>query len=126
MVFRPMLAASLALFAMAPVIGVQAHAVLKAEKSTPRANETVAGDTLSVRLVFNSRIDTARSVITVTPRPPTSGDTIKVTPTGDGPDVMIATLTGLKQGAYMLRWQALSTDGHITRGDIPFTVAPKP
>ena len=28
----------------------------------------------------------------------------------------------LKPGAYTLRWQALALDGHITRGDVPFTV----
>lgn len=31
-----------------------------------------------------------------------------------------ATLT---PGNYTLRWQALSTDGHITRGEIPFSVS---
>ncbi|MFI4981818.1 MAG: copper resistance protein CopC, partial [Nevskiales bacterium] len=25
-------------------------------------------------------------------------------------------------GAYVVRWQVLSVDGHITRGDVPFTV----
>ncbi|TAI60323.1 copper resistance protein CopC, partial [Bradyrhizobium sp. Leo170] len=29
---------------------------------------------------------------------------------------------GLSPGAWRLRWQVLSVDGHITRGDIPFTV----
>jgi len=28
----------------------------------------------------------------------------------------------LKPGSYTLRWQALAPDGHITRGEIPFTV----
>ena len=25
-------------------------------------------------------------------------------------------------GAYVVRWQVLAIDGHITRGDVPFTV----
>jgi len=40
------------------------------------------------------------------------------------PDVIDAKAVGLAPGAYRLRWQVLAIDGHITRGDIPFTVAP--
>ena len=29
---------------------------------------------------------------------------------------------GAKPGDYVLHWQVLATDGHITRGDVPFTV----
>jgi methionine-rich copper-binding protein CopC len=36
-----------------------------------------------------------------------------------------ATLT-VAPGAYVLRWQVLAVDGHITRGDVPFTVSPTP
>jgi hypothetical protein len=28
----------------------------------------------------------------------------------------------LTPGVYVLRWQVLAIDGHITRGDVPFTV----
>jgi methionine-rich copper-binding protein CopC len=28
----------------------------------------------------------------------------------------------LATGVYVLRWQVLAVDGHITRGDIPFSV----
>jgi len=28
----------------------------------------------------------------------------------------------LAPGAHVLRWQVLAIDGHITRGDVPFTV----
>jgi methionine-rich copper-binding protein CopC len=31
-------------------------------------------------------------------------------------------LTGLSAGEYILRWQVLASDGHITRGEIPFQV----
>ena len=34
-------------------------------------------------------------------------------------------LTGraeLVPGSYVLHWQVLAVDGHITRGDVPFTV----
>ena len=38
------------------------------------------------------------------------------------PDTLTAKATGLKPGAYRIRWQVLAPDGHITRGEIPFTV----
>ncbi len=38
------------------------------------------------------------------------------------PGVLSAKLTGLVKGAYVLRWQVLATDGHITRGKVPFQV----
>jgi methionine-rich copper-binding protein CopC len=41
-----------------------------------------------------------------------------------GPDTLAATIGELEPGSYRLRWQVLAIDGHITRGDIPFTVAP--
>jgi copper resistance protein C len=28
----------------------------------------------------------------------------------------------LTAGDYVARWQVLAVDGHITRGDVPFTV----
>ncbi len=38
------------------------------------------------------------------------------------PGVLSAKLIGLVKGAYVLRWQVLATDGHITRGKVPFQV----
>ena len=37
------------------------------------------------------------------------------------PDLLTSTVT-LTPGVYVLRWQVLAIDGHITRGDVPFTV----
>jgi len=37
-------------------------------------------------------------------------------------DILSATANDLKPGEYQLRWQVLAVDGHITRGEIPFTV----
>jgi len=39
----------------------------------------------------------------------------------DPPDILAAHLD-LTPGSYVLRWQVLAVDGHITRGDVPFTV----
>jgi len=40
----------------------------------------------------------------------------------DGLDTLSAEAKGLRPGTYRLRWQVLASDGHITRGEIPFTV----
>ena len=42
--------------------------------------------------------------------------------TDTAPEVLAAEAKGLAPGPYRLRWQVLAVDGHITRGDIPFTV----
>ena len=75
-----------------------------------------------VRLHFNSRIDRERSRITLLAP---DGKTRKLSETGAAePDMLSARADGLDPGRYTLRWQVLAVDGHITRGDIPFQVAP--
>jgi methionine-rich copper-binding protein CopC len=38
------------------------------------------------------------------------------------PDVLTASVSGLKPGDYVIRWQVLASDGHISRGEVPFKV----
>lgn len=95
-----------------------AHAIIVA--ATPAVGATLHTGTVDVRLRFNSRIDRHRSRLTVL-------DGIgKETPVSiddhTAADVITAHITGLAPGDYRLRWQVLALDGHITRGDIPFTV----
>jgi hypothetical protein len=95
----------------------QAHAILEA--SEPSAGDKVPAGSISLKLRFNSRIDRSRSRLTLTG----SGQT-RTTPPIDPegpPDLLTSTVT-LVPGAYVLRWQVLAVDGHITRGDVPFTV----
>ena len=40
----------------------------------------------------------------------------------DPPNTLSAQARGLRPGVYRLRWQVLASDGHITRGEISFTV----
>jgi methionine-rich copper-binding protein CopC len=35
---------------------------------------------------------------------------------------MLSTRAVLARGRATVRWQVLAMDGHITRGDVPFTV----
>lgn len=94
-----------------------AHAHL--ESSTPAANATVPAGDLAIELRFNSRVDGQRS-------------TLGLEVAGGGPANLVheaqhsaSTLNAhanLRPGKYVIQWQALAPDGHITRGEIPFTV----
>ncbi len=110
----PVLAACL-LLAATPV---SAHAIIVAAK--PDVGATVAGPAVAIDLRFNSRIDHLRSRLWLS-----AGDkTVPVTIARDGPADHLAGEAGaLSPGDYVLHWQVLAVDGHITRGDIPFRVA---
>lgn len=97
----------------------QAHAILV--DSQPVALGTIPAGEATFRLRYNSRIDGARSRISLV----RAGTADVVLPIGrdDPPEVLTARAV-LDAGAYTLRWQVLAIDGHITRGDLPFTVAP--
>lgn len=96
-----------------------AHAILV--KSTPAANEMIAGPNVPVELTFNSRVDQARSTLTLeTPDHSTSRVQVNVDPSS--PSKLTASISNLAPGSYRLRWQVLAADGHITRGEITFQV----
>ena len=95
-----------------------AHAVIVS--ASPTANEHVAPGELPVRIEFNSRIDKVRSRLQVM-APAGAKTDVPIDQAGD-PNVVAGTTGALTPGAYVLRWQVLAIDGHITRGDIPFVV----
>ena len=108
-------ACSIALFA--PRVAL-AHAVLVG--SQPGVNSTVSGPEVAVLLKYSSRIDLEHSTLTLLdPDGKVEKVAIASEPT---PGVLTAKLTGLVKGAYVLRWQVLATDGHVTRGKVPFQV----
>jgi len=110
------LAASMAV-ALVPAIAF-AHAIVKS--ALPPANGHFLPGPLEIRLQFNSRIDLDRSRITLqgpddTDRP--------VAVSKNEPGGMLAGRANVAiAGRWKIRWQVLSTDGHITRGEIPFFV----
>lgn len=112
--FVPVLAACL-LLAAGPAA---AHAIIVAAK--PDVGATVAGPKVAIDLRFNSRIDHLRSRLWLS-----AGDkTLPVSIEKSGPaDHLAGEVGGLAPGGYVLHWQVLAVDGHITRGDIPFRVA---
>jgi methionine-rich copper-binding protein CopC len=94
-----------------------AHAILEA--SDPPIRGQAQAGTVRFHLRFNSRIDRARSVLTLT-RPDRTRVTLPIQ--RDSPPAILDATADLTPGDYVLRWQVLAVDGHITRGDIPFTV----
>lgn len=97
-----------------------AHAVLL--ESSPPSNGTVAGPDFPIELRFNVRIDATRSRLTLV-RPDGSAMPLTIGKQASA-DTLSTQATSLPAGNYRLRWQVLASDGHITRGEIPFTVAP--
>jgi methionine-rich copper-binding protein CopC len=96
-----------------------AHAILV--ESTPALNSIVRGAELPIRLRFNSRIDASRSRLTLV-RPGGASEPLKIQEQ-PSPDTLASRASGLKPGAHRIRWQVLASDGHITRGEVLFTVA---
>jgi len=96
-----------------------AHAVLL--ESSPPLKGAISGPDVSIKLRFNVRIDALRSRLTLI-HPDGSAQTLEINKHTSA-DTLTAEATGLAAGSYRLRWQVLASDGHITRGEIPFIVS---
>jgi methionine-rich copper-binding protein CopC len=95
-----------------------AHAILMG--STPALNSTVKGPDFDINLRYNVRIDGGRSRVRLV-APDGSVSTLTLASQAS-PDTLQTHATGLKPGTYKLQWQVLASDGHMSRGEIPFTV----
>ncbi len=113
MVFLLRVVIGLALLALP--LPALAHAILL--DGTPAAGQTIPSGTLHVALRFNSRIDAARSRITLLHDG--ASRVLKIA-AGATPDIVVSDIA-IAPGAQVLRWQVLAVDGHITRGEIRFT-----
>jgi len=102
---------------VAAPVPAAAHAILM--DSVPAVNATAKGPDIAIDLRYNSRIDHKRSRLTLT-LPDQSQEVLPIDL--NGPDDRLDTKASLPPGVYTLRWQVLAIDGHITRGDVPFTV----
>jgi copper resistance protein C len=98
--------------------GARAHAIL--EQSQPAAGASVPAGKVSMSFRYNSRIDRARSRLALT-GPDHSQTVLRIGPAGL-PNVLETNVELTTPGNYVVRWQVLAVDGHITRGDVPFTV----
>ena len=97
----------------------EAHAVLI--DSTPAASATVPTGNVAITLHYNSKIDRERSRVTLS-EPGSAKPAVLAIGKGGSQDVIETGVNGARPGDYVLHWQVLAIDGHITRGDVPFTV----
>jgi methionine-rich copper-binding protein CopC len=96
-----------------------AHAIVVT--AVPAAKSTVAAGTVPIALEFNSRIDLSRSRLSLIDA---EGATTVLPVDPAAPENTIrASATDLAPGTYRLEWYVLSADGHITRGNLQFSVA---
>lgn len=114
---RLVLPALLALVSAGPAF---AHAILM--DSTPAPLGHVPAGHLDLVFRYNSRIDAGRSKLTLK-MPDQTTHRLTVVP-ATTQDVLKASLD-LAAGDYVVSWQVLATDGHVTRGTVPFTVDAK-
>ena len=95
-----------------------AHAILM--DSTPKINSTVQGPDLDITLRYNVRVDGSRSRVMLVAEDGTSNQLILAKQAK--PDILQMHASGLKAGAYKLQWNVLASDGHMSKGEVPFTV----
>ena len=95
-----------------------AHAVLM--QSKPAFNSSVTGPNIPIWLRFNVRVDGKRSRLTLVS---SDGKSVDLpAPKQTAPDILETQATGVKPGAYKLQWRALASDGHMSNGEVDFTV----
>ena len=99
------------------VTAAWAHAILVA--SSPEANSIVTGPNIDITLKFNVRIDGTRSVVRLVTADGTAR-ALSLLP-GTAFNVISASASNVTPGRYKLAWQVLASDGHITRGEVPFS-----
>jgi methionine-rich copper-binding protein CopC len=99
-------------------MGTSAHAILL--DSTPKANGSLPAGHAALTLKYNSKIDQERSKLVLI-GPDHRETPLHIVSDAHKPNELDSD-ADLKPGSYVIHWQALALDGHITRGDLPFTV----
>ena len=114
-----------ALLALAAVLFLSpaafAHAIIVSSK--PAANSEVPQGPVDIVLQYNSRVDAAHSRVSLVD--PAGKVTALTAAAGSAAGSLTTQGTTDAPGKWIIRWQVLSVDGHITRGDIPFQVVAK-
>jgi methionine-rich copper-binding protein CopC len=118
-------AAALATASLLVALGavpVLAHAALV--KSDPADRAVLTTSPTTITLTFDDDLDGSKSNFVLV-GPTASSVTGAVTP--DNIKVMTAASVALDPGAWTIQWTAFSTDGHLTRGTVRFSIsAPTP
>lgn len=111
------------LLLLASAVPALGHSEL--EESDPVAGGTIERTPYTLVARFGpDALDPARSRIVVRN---SAGEVVAESGvTSDDAFTMTVELPGLPPGAYVARWTAVATDGHIVRGNIDFTIAQPP
>src|SRR5262249_38342575 len=88
------------------LIQIEGHAILKS--SSPANGGFVTHPDTAVQLTFNVRVDAARSKLELL-MPDASTVELPIVKS-PSPEIIVSKLTGLKPGAYVIRWQVLAPD----------------
>ena len=104
------------LSAQAPT--VNAHAILV--DSIPAQNSVIASLNPAIHLRFNVRVDGLRSRILLM-CPDASVRQLSIDKQ-TSPEILTSGASSLRPGDYRIHWQVLAVDGHISTGEILFTV----
>ncbi|MFC4276305.1 copper homeostasis periplasmic binding protein CopC [Achromobacter aloeverae] len=111
-----------ALIAVLPQIA-WAHAHLK--QSSPAKDAVVQAAPTQVTASFTEGLEPAFSSLTLVDAAGKPAADAKAAPApGDDKTLVLAIPKPLPAGAYTVKWQVLSKDGHKTQGDWSFTVKP--
>ena len=89
-------------------------------KSSPKDGEAVATPTREIRLWFSEKPEMAVSTITLLRSDSSAVAIGKVTSTEDSLSFKAVVPAALPVGSYLVRWRALSRDGHVVRGTYTF------
>lgn len=99
-----------------------AHAYL--DRTVPEAASTVRGSPAEVKLWFSHALEPAFSTVRVVDRNGRQVDRKDKRIDARETTLLRVSLLPLPPGSYRVIWRVLSADGHVTRGDFGFEVAP--
>src|SRR5262245_28092296 len=99
-----------------------AHAYL--DRTSPEAASTVRGSPAEVKLWFSHALEPAYSTVQVLDKGGRQVDRKDTRVDPAEAKLLKVTLSPLAAGAYRVVWRVLSADGHVTRGEFGFEVAP--
>ena len=99
-----------------------AHASLT--RAEPRAKSTVRTPPTQVRLWFSEQLEPAFSSVQVVNQAGEQVDKGDPQVDPNAPKQLRVSLLPLSPGTYKVIWRVLSVDGHVTKGNFTFRVAP--
>ena len=112
---------ALAAFAAAALPAVPALAHAHVVTSNPAANATVAPPK-QISVTFSEKLVPAFSKVAVSMAGMNMQVPVKTTVSTDGKTITAVPQGAFMKGAYVINWNAASTDGHKTNGSIPFKI----